>query len=180
MKLSFALALLAGTAAWAADPVPMDIKTGQWEYTVTTQMSGMTQAAAGKQMPQLTPDQLAKIPPEQRARIEAMMKGAGGQPTTTVTKRCVKKEDLAKLNPNANQDQSCKMTVTSSSRTKQEIHMDCEMNGNKQTGTAVFEALSSESMKFNVQVSATNNGQPMNMTINGTSKWLGDTCTDSK
>jgi len=182
MKLSLALALLAGTIAWAADPIPMDVKTGEWEYTVTSQMSGMPQAAAGKQMPQIPPEQLAKLPPEQRARIEAMMKQASGmasgQPTTTTTKRCVTKDDLAKLNPNVNKDQSCKMTVTSSSRNKQEVHMECELNGNKQTGTAVFEALSSESMKFNVQVAATNNGQPMNMTINGTSKWLGATCTE--
>jgi hypothetical protein len=182
MKLSLAFALLAGTAAWAADPVPMDIKTGQWEYTVTTQMSGMPQAAAGKQMPQIPPEQLAKLPPEQRAKIEAMMKQASGmasgQPTTTTTKSCVKKEDLAKLNPSGNRDQSCKMTVTNSSRSKQEIHMDCESNGNKQTGTMVIEAQSSESMKFNLQVAATNNGQPMNMTINGTSKWLGATCTE--
>src|SRR5271156_871304 len=90
-------ALLAGTAAWAADPVPLDLKTGQWEYTVTTQMTGMPQAAAGKQMPQIPPETLAKLPPDQRAKIEAAMKQASGmasgQPTTTTSKNCIKKED---------------------------------------------------------------------------------------
>jgi hypothetical protein len=176
MKLSLALALLVGTAAWAADPVPMDVKTGQWESTVTQQIAGLPQTA--QKMPKISPEQLAKLPPDQRARVEAAMKqGANPGPTTT-GKNCVKKEDLAKLNPR--NDKTCKMTLVSSSRTKQEIKMDCDSNGNKQTGTMVIEAVNTESIKFNIKVAAMNNGQPMNMTINGSSKWLGATCTDSK
>jgi hypothetical protein len=105
---------------------------------------------------------------------------AAGKPTTTTNKNCVKKEDLAKLNPRGNTDQSCKINVINSSRTKQEIKMDCDSNGSKQTGTMTIEALSSESMKFNLQVAGNQNGQPMNMTINGAGKWLSSTCTDSK
>jgi hypothetical protein len=180
MKLSLALALLASTAVWAADPVPMDVKTGEWEYTVTMQMAGMQMPQTAKQTPQLTPEQLAQIPAAQRAQVEAMMKqGANpGAPRTTTNKNCVKKEDLAKLNPR--DDKTCKMTLVGSSRNKQEIKMDCDSNGSKQTGTMVIEALSSESTKFNIQAAANQNGQPMNMTINGTGKWLSATCTDSK
>jgi hypothetical protein len=69
----------------------------------------------------------------------------------------------------------------SSSRTKQEIRLDCDRNGNKQTGTMIIEALSSESIKFTVQAAApTDNGKNMSMNMTGTSKWLGATCTDSK
>jgi hypothetical protein len=180
MKLSLALAFLAGALARAADPVPMDIKSGEWEYTVTTQMAGMQMPQTAKQMPQLTPEQLAQIPAAQRAQVEAMMKqGANpGAPRTTTNKNCVKKEDLAKLNPR--DDKTCKMTLVSSSRSKQEIKMDCDSNGGKQTGTMVIEALNSESMKFDIQVAANQNGQPMNMAINGTGKFLSATCTDSK
>jgi hypothetical protein len=174
---------LAGTAAWAADPVAMDVKTGEWEYTVTTQMAGMPQATQ-HQMPSIPPEQLAKMPPEQRAKIEAALKQAGamasGKPTTTTSKNCIKKEDLEKMIPNGNKEQSCKVTLVSSSRTKQELKMDCESNGGKQTGTVVVEALSSESTKFNLQVASNQDGHAMNMTVNGTSKWLGATCTDSK
>jgi hypothetical protein len=177
MKLSLALALWAGTAAWAADPVPMDVKTGQWETTVTSQMSGLPQAA--QKMPAIPPEQLAQLPPEQRARIEAALKQAGA-PRTTTSKTCVKKTDLAKLNVNNDQNKNCKTTLVNSSRTRQELHMDCDINGAKQTGAIVIEALNSESIKFNVQVAAGNSGPPMNVTINGTSKWLGATCTDAK
>jgi hypothetical protein len=172
MKLALAITLLTASAVWAADPVPMDVKLGQWESTVTTQMAGAPQA------PQIPAEQLAKLPPEQRARVEAALKQAGGGPRSTTSKNCVKKEDLAKLP--LNNDQTCKSTLVSSSRSKQEIHLDCDRNGNKQTGTMIIEALSSESIKFNIQAAATDNGRSMSMNIAGTSKWLGPACTDSK
>jgi hypothetical protein len=58
--------------------------------------------------------------------------------------------------------------------------MACESNGGKQTGTVVVEALSSESTKFSLQMAADQDGHAMNMTLSGTSKWLGATCTDDK
>jgi Protein of unknown function (DUF3617) len=84
--------------------------------------------------------------------------------------------------PQGNRDQSCKTTLVSSSRSKQELKMECESNGGKQTGTVVVEALSAESTKFSLQIASNQggSGQGMNLTVNGTSKWLGATCTDAK
>jgi hypothetical protein len=174
-----ALALSGGTLAWAADPVSLDVKTGEWEYTVTTQMTGLP---APQQMPSIPPEQLAKMPPDQRAKIEAALQRAGamssGKPMTTTSRNCIKKDDLAKMIPNANKDQSCKFTLVSSSHAKQELKMDCDSNGGKQTGTVVVEALSPESTKFNFQIASNQDGHMMNMNINGTSRWLGAACTD--
>jgi hypothetical protein len=182
MKFSVALAFLSGAAVWAADPTPLDLKTGQWEYTVTMQMAGMPQASAA-QMPQIPAEQLAKLPQEQRAKVEAALKQAGnmaaGKPTTTTNKSCVKKEDLTNFNPNP-MAKSCKTTVSNSSGSKFEAKVDCDTPDNKTTSTIVAEALSPESMKFKVESSGTANGRPMNMTVNGTGKWLSATCTDSK
>src|ERR1700684_3503437 len=105
MKPALAITLLAASAIWAADPVPMDVKPGQWETTITTQMAGMPAA------PQIPPEQLARIPPEQRAKVEAALKQAGGGPRSSTTKNCVKKEDLAKMS--MNNDQTCKTTLVS-------------------------------------------------------------------
>lgn len=163
MKLSLAVFLLSAFGAYAADPVPLNIKTGEWESTVTTQVAGM-----GAQIP---PEQLAKLPPEQRARLEAMLKGA---PKTTTSKGCVKKEDLTKLELNKNQ--SCKTTLVSSSPTKQEIHTECDHNGAKINGTVTIEAVNSESIKFSVQ----GGGKGMSMNATGTSKWIGPSCEDTK
>ena len=177
MKLTLALILVAVPAVWAADLVPMDVKTGQWETTVTTQITGMP--AQAHQMPQLTPEQMAKIPPEQRAKIEAMMAQMSGAPRSTTSKYCAKKEDLAKLS--LNNQPNCKTNVLSSSSSKQVIQVDCDRNGQKQSGTMTIEALSPESMKFTV-VASGGDGKAANMSmnINGTSKWLGPVCTDAK
>ncbi len=163
----------------------MDVKTGEWEYTVSTQMTGMPQSAQQMQMPSIPPEQLAKMPPDQRAKLEAALQRAGamasGKPMTTTSKNCIRKEDLAKMTPKGPKDQACKVTVVSSSRTKQELKMDCDSDGSKQTGSVVVEALSPESTKFNLQVVSNNqDGHAMNMNVNGTAKWLGATCTDSK
>ena len=179
MKLSFAVALVAGTLVRAADPTPLDLKTGEWEYSVTMKMTGMPQMA--QQMPQIPADQLAKLPPDQRAKVEAAMKNAGniavGKPT--VNKHCIKKENLTNFNPTG-MAKSCKMTVTSSSGSRFEAKVDCNDPDNKSTSTIVAEALSLESMKFSLVSSGTANGQPMNMTVYGTGKWLSAACTDSK
>ena len=58
--------------------------------------------------------------------------------------------------------------------------MDCDRNGNKQTATMIVERVSSESLKFNIQAAGSDNGKSMNMSITGTSKWLGPTCEDAK
>ena len=182
MKFSAAFLCLSGLSLWAADSTPLNIKPGEWEYTVTTQMAGLTQSAPA-QMPQIPPEQLAKLPPEQRARIEAAMKQYGsmasGKPTTTTTKNCVKKEDLASFNP-ANAPKSCKTTVTQSSSTRFEAKMICETQEMKTTGTMAAEAVSPESFKFNMTTTGSASGHPLNMTINGTGKWLSSTCTDEK
>jgi hypothetical protein len=184
MKHFLAVVIFGGAVAWAADIVPLDVKTGQWEYTVTTQMSGMPQSDQQFQMPSIPPEQLAKMSPEQRAKFEAAMKQVGamasGKPTTNTSKSCIRKEDLAKMIPNGNKDQSCKVALVSSSHAKQELKMDCDSNGAKQTGSVVVEALSSESTKFTLKMASNQDGHPMNMTISGTSKWLGATCPDAK
>ncbi len=75
---------------FAADKItPLNVKEGLWEITVTHSMSGMPA------MPSIPPDALAKMPPEQRARIEAMMKGGA---STDVHKDCITKEKLEKTN----------------------------------------------------------------------------------
>lgn len=164
MKFSVSIALLAASAVWAADPVPMDVKTGQWETTVISQASNI-------QIPQLSADQLSKMPPDQRARLEAIMKQAMNR--TSTSKGCVKKEDLTKLPFNSNKN--CKTTVVSSSRSKQVLHLDCDFNGTKQAADMTIEAASPESVKFSVQSTGA-----ATLNINGTSKWLSQDCPNSK
>jgi len=172
MKISLALLLIAAPAAWAADFVPMDVKPGQWEATVTMQMAGMAQA---RQMPQLTPDQLAKIPPEQRAKIEAMM---AGKPMTNTSKSCVEKQDMSHL-PTGMDQQNCTNTIVTSTSSKLVMKQVCDRNGLKSNATVTVEAVNSENIKFNIVAGGVGpEGRGGAANIQGTSKWLGPVCTE--
>ena len=58
-QILLAIAMLCPVATWAQDIKPIDAKPGLWENTTTSQISGVAMPA----MPQLTPDQLARMPP---------------------------------------------------------------------------------------------------------------------
>jgi hypothetical protein len=135
-------------------------------------MAGMAQQA--RQMPPLTPEQLAKIPPEQRARIEAMF---AGKPTTTTSRTCMQKQDMAKIPVGL--DQSCKNVVVTSTGAKQVMRQECDRDGKKAVATVTIEAVSSESIKFSI-VGDGGDDKNSGMNIQGTSKWLGPVCTDNK
>lgn len=170
LRTSFPLAaVLLCAAACAAQTTPLNVKTGEWESTIASETSG--------QMP-LPQEMIDKMTPEQRAKMEAMMKARGMQgPRTTVTKHCVKKEDLDK--PFGNENKSCKPTIVTSSATKQEIHMECDMGGGKQVGTLKFEAVDSSTVKGSMQMTASNGGRTMNINSTFSAKWLGPACTES-
>jgi hypothetical protein len=82
MKLLIGLTMLLSTGAWAADFQAMDVKTGQWETTMTGQITGM---------PAVPPEALAQMTPEQRAKVEAAMGGRGAKPTVSTSCRTKEK-----------------------------------------------------------------------------------------
>jgi hypothetical protein len=66
MKPRILLCLIAAGLPALASADKIDVKTGLWETTSTMDMTGIPR------MPAIQPETLAKMPPEQRARIEAM------------------------------------------------------------------------------------------------------------
>jgi hypothetical protein len=169
--LGFAAGMLC-TTTWAAATTPLDVKPGQWETTTTSETAG--------QLP-IPQEMLDKMPPEQRARMEQAMKARAAKGATTRTRKsCVRKEQLDKIPFSADDDgKSCKPTVETSSRTKQEIHMDCENEAGKRTGFFRVEAADPESVKGTVQMTVSNGGRTMNINSNFSAKWLGPVCTES-
>ena len=91
-RILLVLAFLTPLAGWAVDPVPMDVKLGLWETTMTNQtdISSM-----------IPPEVLARLTPEQRAKMEAAMQGRGGARTST-TKHCVTKDTINEALTSAN------------------------------------------------------------------------------
>ncbi|HEY7333778.1 MAG TPA: DUF3617 family protein [Bryobacteraceae bacterium] len=168
IKLPFALLLVAGSWAWAADYAPMDVKTGVWETTMTTQTTGS--------LP-IPESALAKMTPAQRAQFEAAMKEQFAKPQTTTHRSCVKKEDLNRALFDNDARKNCKETLISASSTKREVHMECKEQEGTAAGTIRIEAASSESVKITGQLAFSAGKNGLNTVMNGTAKWIGATCT---
>jgi len=171
-KFLLALVVFSSLTLWAADNVtPLNVKEGLWEMTVTHSMSGMPA------MPDIPPDVLAKMPPEQRARMEAMMKGG---PSTDVRKECITKEKLAKNSAFSNNRGECTRTVVNSTGSKLEVKIHCEEKQTSTDGTLVLEAVGSDHVKGTMQSATNANGHTMNMNFTFSSKYLGPACGDVK
>jgi hypothetical protein len=155
----------------AADNIaPLNVKEGLWEVTVTHSMSGMPA------MPNIPPDALAKMPPDQRARVEAMM---NGQPSTDVRKECITKEKLEKHSAFSANRGDCTRTIVSSTGSKLELKFHCEEKQSSSDGTFLMEAIGSDNVKGTMHsVVKTSSGKTMNMDFTITSKYLGPACGD--
>jgi len=178
-KWVLVLIVLSSLAVQAADkPTPLNIKEGLWEVTTTHSMTGM---------PGMPPDALAKMSPEQRARVEEMMKQRGiGGPTTKVTKSCVTREKIDKDMAFADERQDCTRTVVSSSPSHFEMKFHCERKkASDETrfasdGTFVVDISGSDSAKGTSHIVAHSEGHDMTMDFSFTSKYLGPACGDVK
>ena len=156
------LPLLLAGAAWAADITPLDVKLGLWETKSTTQMPAM------RQMPAIPPEALAQMPPEQRARLEAMSKGG---PMVHTVKTCMTREKLNNPTSISRVPKSCTPKVVLSSSTKQKIHVDCEQEGMKMSGDLEIERVDSQHMKGNMTMSG-----PAAMKMSFETSWIAADC----
>ena len=162
--------MLVCASAWAADIHALDVKPGQWETTTTGQMTGM---------PAIPPEVLARLTPEQRAKMESAMGARGAKPIVSTS--CKTKETLQQAwNTGQAALKACTWAVTTSTSSKQEIRIDCNQNGTKSGGTVKVEAIDSEHIRGAIQMTAaeSNDGHTMGMNYTFTSKWLGAACTE--
>ena len=167
-----AMIVFSSLAISAADNITaLNIKEGLWEMTVTHSMSGMPAT------PNIPPDVLAKMPPEQRARVEAAMKGG---PSTDVRKECITKEKLEKHSAFSNNRGDCTRTVVNSTGSKLEVKIHCEEKQASTDGTLVLETAGSDHVKGTMQAVTNANGHTMNMNFTFSSKYLGPACGDVK
>ena len=168
---SFGILLVFCSGAVADDSVqPLDVKTGLWETTLNTERTGA--------LP-IPPEVLARLTPEQRAKLEERMK-ASQAPKATARKHCLTKDELNKPLSFGADDKECHRTIVTSSSSKQEFQVECTKGGMKQHGTFRVEALSDESVKGAVQMTVTNGDKTMNMHSEFTARWIGPVCVDEK
>ena len=154
MRHFFRYAFLGLTAAASlAYAQSLDLRTGQWEFTML--MSGSV-------------GDLAALPPEVRAQIESQFK----QPQTYQT--CLTEEDLRDMNLGEDEDESC--NVTSRKVTGKTIDIARVCDDGERTETMHIEAPTNQSVTAKIAI-VSERGL-LNMTMNG--KWLGATCEDDE
>ncbi|MFZ1919030.1 MAG: DUF3617 domain-containing protein [Terriglobales bacterium] len=182
-KLICCLIALLPLPLLAADkPTMLNVKEGLWEVTVTHPSNGL---------PGMPEDALAKLPPDQRARVEEMMKQKGMTMSgnTTVVKSCVTREKIEKgmafAAENEKREGNCTHTTVSSSPTHFEAKYHCDESGKdgKKTtvdGTTTVEVVNADTTKGSSHMVSNSDGRIMNMDFTFTSKYLGSACGDIK
>jgi len=172
MRSLVAVVILASSLLWAADKLqPLDVKLGLWETTSTRTMSGV---------PPIPEDALAKMTPEQRARLEQMVKARTDAPQTHTHKSCLTKEKLEKDLSFADERGKCTHDILSSSSSVAEVKFHCADEKMISDGTAKFEAVSSENVKGTVHATVSGGANTMKMDLSLTSRYLGSSCGDVK
>jgi hypothetical protein len=153
--------------AQAADIAMPNIKPGLWQVTTNPQMSG--------QLP-IPDDQLAKMPPEQRARIEAAVQASANKPR--VYRECMTPEKIARgfEIDRHGEDSSCQRKVITSSSSELKLHDECTKPEGKSVTDVHFKVKGGEQM--NGQITAVITSGTKTMTVNSTvqGKWLGASC----
>ena len=167
------LCFLGGLGVLAAVPpaaaqTALNVKLGLWEVTSTIQHSGTP------------PVDISRVPPAQRAQVEAMMKSQMAQATAPTTrKQCVTKEDIDRAFMNEHRDESCTRTIVQSTSTVLALRMTCT-GATKMNGDVRFDAITPEAvkgvMKFDME------GEGHTMTVNSTvaAKWISSSCAGVK
>jgi hypothetical protein len=187
MRRTFVVVLVLLAASWAQEKTqksaidkngklsavqfqPLDVKTGLWQNTMTTSLAGDMA---------IPPERLAKLSPEQRARVEAAMNARSGQGARTTTyQTCLTKEELQKTPFNNKKD--CTETLVSSTKSQAEIKLVCTMEGIDGSGEMQIHALSDESVSGSGHGTASLQGRTMNTSWKLTGKWIGESCGNVK
>ncbi len=163
--LASTLLLAGGALPLSAQKSPLNVKPGLWEMSIQLDMAGAMPPGIDT----------SKMPPEQKAKIAALM--AAQKNTPHVVKSCVTQEELDNYQINeADKDTSCKTTVTKSSATVIEMTQTCSGSA-AGTRDARVEAPTPTTMKL---VSKATSGRGAGTTVNMSGKWLGADCGDVK
>ena len=140
-------------------------KPGAWEMTFTGLSTGTM----------IPPDVLAKMPPEQRARIEQSMNTRSGKPATHSSKTCVTKEDLDQNRIIKEEDEDepgCATKVVSKSSRKMILERSCP-SPRPSTSRITMEAKTPETLAATIDMDRTGSGT-VHIEIQG--RWLGTSC----
>jgi hypothetical protein len=167
---SVACAAAGGALVQAAQMTKPNIKPGLWEVTTNPKVSG--------EMP-IPEEQLAKMTPEQRTRLEAAMKAGianGNKPR--IYKECMTPEKIARgfeMDRGAD-EASCKRNIISSTASELTLHDECDNPKRKSVTDVHFEIKGGTQMNGKIDVVITSSGKTMTVDSTVQGKWLSASC----
>ena len=150
---------------------PLNVKPGLWETTATYKTSGA---------PPIPPETMAKLSPQQRARLEERMKAnSAGSANTSTDKHCVTKEEIEKADFGQGKGE-CTYTVETSTSTQVKGKYSCNVEGMAVNGAIDITAADNEHITGSTQGTLNGGGRTMNVETNFSSKFLSASCGDTR
>jgi hypothetical protein len=173
MRNTLIVLALGGVSVWAADRFqPLNVKTGLWENTTFITTNG--------QIP-VSSDILAKLTPEQRARVEARMNAQSAQKTKTRTdQNCLTQEDLNQGTLFNKDNKECTQKILNSSSTTLEVQVDCRHDTMTSQMLLSLQAISPELVKGTATTKITSEGHTMTSKNDLSARWLSASCGNRK
>jgi hypothetical protein len=152
--------------------VSFDVKPGLWELQTSGSASGI---------PQIPPDALAKLPPDQRVIATAMLMAIVAQASMPHTMQfCVTPEQIRQgLDLNRMGGKDCQRTVQSSSPKGLDMQVDCT-GRDAMSGDVHLRVVDRETLKGDVDVRAGIGANSMTIRQSLHGRWLGAACGDVK
>jgi flagellar motor protein MotB len=146
----------------------LNAKPGAWKMTTTTLTTGML----------APPDVLAKMSPEQRAKIEAMMPARAGKPTTHVHASCMTQKDLDedRIIKESDDEDQCTQKIITKSPSRLVVEKTCPAP-RASTSKMTIEAKTPESIVASVDMTQGAGGK-VHVDIKG--HWLRASCAGIK
>lgn len=158
------VASLSAPFAFAADK--LNVKTGLWEITSTTHISGM---------PPLPKEVMDQVTPEQRAQVEQAFKAEAARgPQTDVDRECITEKDLTRPFEGAD-DSNCSHTITNTTRTTQEVRLTCT-GEYKGAGLLRITTPTPETMTGSLDLKMGDTNEAMTIKSQLKGRWLGSDC----
>lgn len=156
-------------APLVAAETALAVNAGLWEIVSQRESRGA---------PQIPPEALANMPPEQRAKIEAALQN---QNKPHVSKTCLTADQLQRGFALRDKEslKTCKKTVLKSTSEVLDVRVECA--GERTTvGNIHYEAVDPETIQATIDLVMSNGKQSMTMRNNMRGKWLSADCGDVK
>jgi len=157
-----------GTVSTLAAGTTLDVSTGLWEVTSSGETTGV---------PPIPPEVLARLPPAQRAQVEASIAAAIAQSSKpTKARTCITEKTLQRgLDFNQRELANCRRTVVNSSSSQLDVQMECT-GDETMNGTFHFEAINRQTIRGNLHLVVSNGGNAMTMKRSIQGRWLSSDC----